>query len=217
MDDHQRPSETSKQGPSEAIRSKQAVAIRGPPWASEVIRGHPRSSEVIRGHPRRSDVRSIFACDTIERARAHEDEHKVRVVDSFACLLERLARRRLGLVPDEGGHQRSSEAIRGHQRPSSEAISGPWSARAHTSMGSPQLVGHQRSSEVIRGHQRSSEWLRTSMGSPQLVVGHQRSSEVIRGHQRSSVWLRTSMGSPQLVAPRAFAAHAHAASVRAPS
>jgi hypothetical protein len=36
-------------------------------------------------------------------------------------------------VPDEGGHQRSSEAIRGHQS------------------------GHQRSSEVIRGHQRQLE------------------------------------------------------------
>ena len=48
------------------------------------------------------------------------------------------------LVPDEGGHQRSSEVIRGHQR-SSEVIR-----------------GQQRSTEVIRGQQRSSEVIRES-------------------------------------------------------
>ena len=57
---------------------------------------------------------------------------------------------------EHGGHQRSSEALRG-------AIRGT-------------QRGDQRSSEVIRSHQRSSE----------VIRGHQRSSEVIRGHQRSS-------------------------------
>ena len=70
---------------------------------------------------------------------------------------------------EHGGHQRSSEALRG-------AIRGT-------------QRGHQRSSEVIRGHQssqRSSEVIRGHQRSSEVIRGHQRSSEVIRGHQRSS-------------------------------
>ncbi|KOO30957.1 hypothetical protein Ctob_015877 [Chrysochromulina tobinii] len=52
------------------------------------------------------------------------------------------------VVPDEGGHQRSSEVIRAHQR-LLEVIS-----------------GHQWSSEVISGHKRSSEVIRGNQGHP---------------------------------------------------
>jgi hypothetical protein len=44
------------------------------------------------------------------------------------------------VYPDEGGHQRSSEVIRGHQR--------------ECTLMREVIRGHQRSSEVIRGHQR---------------------------------------------------------------
>ena len=65
------------------------------------------------------------------------------------------------------GHQRSSEAIRGHQE----------GGRVVPAWQSVAISGNQRSSEVISGHQRSSVAIR----------GHQWSSVVIRGHQRSSV------------------------------
>ena len=59
---------------------------------------------------------------------------------------------------EHGGHQRSSEALRG-------AIRGT-------------QRGDQRSSEVIRSHQRSSEVIRGAIRG--AIRGHQRSSEVIR-------------------------------------
>ena len=58
----------------------------------------------------------------------------------------------LALVPDEAGHQRSSEVIRGHQR-SSEVI------RGHQ-RSSVVISGHQRSSGVISGHQSPARWAR---------------------------------------------------------
>jgi len=75
-----------------------------------------------------------------------------------------------------GGHQRSSEVIRGHQSSSSEVTA--------CLMGEA-IGGHQRSSEVIRGHQRSSSEV-TACLMREAIGGHQKSSEVIRGHQRSS-------------------------------
>ena len=86
------------------------------------------------------------------------------------------------------GHQGPSEAIRGHQR-SSEAIrghQGPSEAIRGHQRPSEVIRGHQRPSEVIRGHQRPSEVIRGHQRSSEAISGHQRSSEVIRGHQRSS-------------------------------
>ena len=94
-------------------------------------------------------------------------------------------------APDEGGHQRSSEAIRGHQM-SSVAI------RGHQRP-SEAIRGHQRPSDVIRGHQRPSEVIRGHQMSSEAIRGHLRSSEVIRGHPRSSGELEQRTGLGQLL------------------
>jgi hypothetical protein len=76
-----------------------------------------------------------------------------------SALIRRTIIRRRGHAVVIRGHQRSSEAIRDHQR-------------------SPEVIrGNHRSSEVIRGYQRSSE----------VIRGNHSSSEVIRGRQRQSV------------------------------
>ena len=81
-------------------------------------------------------------------------------------------------LPKRPAHQRSSEVVlvRGHQRPSSEAI------RYHQRSSSEAIRGHhQRPSDIIRGHhQRSS--------SEVIIRGHHQrsSSEAFRYHQRSS-------------------------------
>jgi hypothetical protein len=91
------------------------VVIKGNQWSSEAIRGHQWSSEVIRGHlAAHPDPDRCIRCSSVHMPRA-------LIVASHEHLV----------VPDEGGHQRSSEVIRAHQR-SSEVIS-----------------GHQWSSEVI--------------------------------------------------------------------
>ena len=83
---------------------------------------------------------------------------------SSSGMLDTTKRQSKARSPDEGGNQRSSEAVQGNQG-SSEVISGQRKARSPSS---PRAV--------MRSHQRSSE----------VISGHQRSSAVIRGHQRSS-------------------------------
>ena len=52
-----------------------------------------------------------------------------RPISGEHAAMSRRVRRRDGSVPDEGRHQRQSEAIKGHQRPS-EAIRGhQWSSK----------------------------------------------------------------------------------------
>ena len=86
---------------------------------------------------------------------------------------ERLGWRRL---PDDGGNQRSSEAISGNQR-SSEAIGGnQWSSEA--------IGGNQRSSVVVSVHQSPSAFIRGHQWSSVVISGDQWQSEVIRGHQK---------------------------------
>ena len=60
-----------------------------------------------------------------------------RPISGEHAAMSRRVRRRDGSVPDEGRHQRLSEAIRGYQKPS-EAIR-----------------GYQKPSEAINGRQRS--------------------------------------------------------------
>ena len=74
-------------------------------------------------------------------------------------------------VPDEGGHQRSSEAIRGHQR-QLEITQRP--------RGEATGRGHYGSSEAIRGHHSEA----TGRGHHRPSVGGQ--SWVIRGSSHSS-------------------------------
>ena len=89
-------------------------------------------------------------------------------------------------APDDGGNQRSSEAIRAR----------PSGARTHLMM--EAIRGHQRQSEpahlelertCVQSHQAQSVTITISAPS---IRGHQRSSVIIsapsiRGHQRSSV------------------------------
>jgi hypothetical protein len=65
-------------------------------------------------------------------------------------------------VPDEGGHQRSSEAIRGHER-------------------QLEVIAQRPRGEVIVGHQWAG-----NHGSSEAITDH---SEVIIGHQGGQSWV----------------------------
>ena len=99
-------------------------------------------------------------------------------------------------VPDEGGHQRSSEAIRGHhgqlevitQRPRGEVIIGDQWAGNHGSSEAitdhSEATGEAISGRAIMGHQRLLALVSFAVLMREAISVHQRSSEVIRGHQR---------------------------------
>jgi hypothetical protein len=99
-------------------------------------------------------------------------------------------------VPDEGGHQRSSEAIRGHhgqseiipQRPRGEVNIGDQGGQSWVIRGNYRsLRGHHRpSGRAIMGHQRLLALVSFAVLMREAISVHQRSSEVIRGSSHSS-------------------------------
>ena len=101
-------------------------------------------------------------------------------------------------VPDEGGHQRSSEAIRGHerqleviaQRPRGEVIVGHQWAGNHGSSEAitdhSEATGEAISGRAIMGHQRLLALVSFAVLMREAISVHQRSSEVIRGSSHSS-------------------------------
>jgi hypothetical protein len=140
--------------PSYTPKKAGAGGVR-PTGGAPSLRGFGPSEPILDSKPRaRAASSSAFRSPTLVCR------------SSFGCCL---------CSPDEGGHQRASEVIRGH----SEVI------RGHQ-RSSEVIRGHQRSSEAIRGHQRPSEVIRGHQRSPEVIRGHQRSSEAIRGHQRGT-------------------------------
>jgi len=100
--------------PSEALRAlrghqRHSEAIGGHWRPSEAIRGDERHSEAIKAHQKPSDVLL-----EVERLR-ERPEQELGILPNRADLPIIL------IVPDEGGHQRSSEVIRGHQTSSSSS------------------------------------------------------------------------------------------------
>ena len=146
-----RTSRRRHQASSDVIRRHQAQASLRLP---NVIKRHQASSGVIRRHQ---------AEGLTQAAKRFKAEHN----DGDELCSGRRPPRRLQLherwvwiVPDEGGHQRSSVPISSHHR--SSAV----------------INDHQCSSVIINGRQWSSE----------VISGHQRSSVVISSTSRSSAY-----------------------------
>ena len=91
----------------DSIRELTRESIRDDPWP-------PRGqvTELVTELVTEGDQREM-------RGRSEGDAHRL----GFVIALDAPTTERLTPVPDEGGHQRSLEAVRGHQR-SSEVIRG---------------------------------------------------------------------------------------------
>jgi hypothetical protein len=154
---HQRPSEAIRGNQRQSYLWKQQLVEFGNQRPSEAIRGHQRPSEAIRGNQRQSEaIVPVEAAARRIRPRQASSWH-ARGPDGLTPRLRYAppSRAREAALPCaggeapagpaeaparahiKGGHQRSSELIRGHQ-------------------GRPRLLLEHTSREVIRGHLRLS-------------------------------------------------------------